>query len=156
MIISRSDLPDIRAVLRDHIIVFTSGSFDILHAGHIEFIDWCRAQGDVLFIGLNSDAIIRQKKGRARPVTPIDQRLAIMNGLRSVDYVLAVDGDDSKTMPWLATAETLRPDICVLGPDWAHKEYAAWKLRLPAASILVSPARIGPSTTAIIRKIRSR
>jgi rfaE bifunctional protein nucleotidyltransferase chain/domain len=154
MIIAHSDLGALRLSCRDKQIAFTSGSFDIIHVGHLELLRWCKRQGDITVVALNSDEIIRQKKGSARPVTPINQRLAILDELRSVDYVLPVDGDDASTLPWLKTAEALNPDICVLGPDWAYKEIDKWVARVNTARILVAPERIGPSTTLIIDRIQ--
>lgn len=153
MIVAQSDLPKLRKQHADKRIVYTSGSFDILHIGHLELLNWAKSRGDILVVALNSDEVIRQKKGSSRPIMTLEDRKKLLDGLGVVDYVLAVDGDDANAMPWLATGKALRPDICVLGPDWAGRELATWQTLFPYAEILTSPPRIGRSTTGIVDKI---
>jgi rfaE bifunctional protein nucleotidyltransferase chain/domain len=136
-------------------IVYTSGSFDILHIGHIYLLNWAKQQGNILVVGLNSDEIIRQKKGEARPIIPLDNRLTTIDALRAVDYAVAVDGD-SGLMPWIDLGRRVRPDICVLGPDWGHLELAIWKRSFAGAEVLISPPRLGPSTSELIAQIRMK
>ena len=155
MIVSQSSLPTLRKHYADMRIVYTSGSFDILHVGHLELLTWAKSKGDILVVALNSDAVIRQKKGPSRPIIPLEDRKELLDGLGMVDYVLAVDGDDASTMPWLETVSLLCPDVCVLGPDWANQESSKWKMLFPNADILTSPPRRGPSTTSLIEKILS-
>src|SRR5579875_3040960 len=69
-------------------VVFTNGVFDILHAGHVEYLAWARAQGDALIVGLNSDASVRSNKGEKRPIVPFAERATVLRALRSVDVVV--------------------------------------------------------------------
>ena len=95
-------------------VVFTNGCFDILHAGHVRYLNAAKALGDILVIGLNSDESVRRLKGEGRPVNPAEDRAEVLAGLRAVDHVV-VFGE--------ATAEELvrqiKPDIYVKGGDYS-------------------------------------
>lgn len=96
--------------------VFTNGCFDILHAGHVRYLTAARSKGDVLVVGLNSDASVRHIKGEKRPVVSQEQRAEVLVGLRCVDYVTIFDEPDP-----LRVIETLKPDVLVKGADWAEE-----------------------------------
>ncbi len=98
-------------------IVFTNGCFDILHAGHVRYLSAARAQGDVLVLGLNSDASVRKIKGPLRPVIREDQRAEVLAGLSCVDYIVLFDAPDP-----LALIEMVRPDVLVKGADWEERD----------------------------------
>jgi len=155
MIVQQSELLNLRKLHSDKQIVYTSGSFDILHVGHLELLTWAKSLGDILVVALNSDKVIRQKKGPSRPIMMLEDRKKLLDSLEPVDYVLAIEGDEPGTMPWLVTGVSLQPDICVLGPDWAEQEFAKWQMALPRADVVISPPRLGPSTTNLIEKILS-
>src|SRR6202035_3831539 len=70
---------------KNRVVVFTNGCFDVLHAGHVEYLAWARSQGDALIVGLNDDESVRRIKGQARPIVAFEQRARILVGLRSVD-----------------------------------------------------------------------
>lgn len=153
MIITQVVFPRLRQELAGKTIAYTCGTFDLLHVGHIEFLEWCSQQADILITSLHSDAMVRANKGMSRPIIPEAHRLRMINALRMVDYAFIVDSDDSKSSPWITVARELHPNVCILGPDWADLEIDLWKQILPDAEIRVTPPRIGPSTSQIIEDI---
>ena len=97
--------------------VFTNGCFDILHAGHVRYLTAARAEGDILVVGLNSDASVRVIKGRKRPLVSETQRAEVLAGLGCVDYVAIFDAPDPYRL-----IQTLMPDVLVKGSDWAETD----------------------------------
>ena len=98
-------------------IVFTNGCFDILHAGHVEYLTAARAEGEVLVVGLNSDASVRIIKGENRPIVQEDQRAAVIAGLECVNYVTLFEDPDPFRL-----IQTILPDVLVKGADWEEGE----------------------------------
>ena len=98
-------------------IAFTNGCFDVLHAGHVQYLQEARAQADLLVVGLNSDASVRRLKGPTRPVNPVDARTAVLAGLEAVDYVTVFD----EATP-LELIEGRPPDVLVKGADYRKEE----------------------------------
>jgi D-beta-D-heptose 7-phosphate kinase/D-beta-D-heptose 1-phosphate adenosyltransferase len=94
-------------------VVFTNGTFDILHRGHVEYLAAARKLGDVLIVGLNSDASIRRIKGKGRPINRFDDRAIVLAALESVDYVCLFEDDTPARL-----IASLVPDILVKGADW--------------------------------------
>ncbi len=94
-------------------VVFTNGCFDIIHAGHVDYLIKSKSFGDVLIVGLNSDDSVRRIKGDKRPVLGQEERLFIISNLKPVDYVTLFDEDTP-----LKLIETIIPDILVKGADW--------------------------------------
>src|SRR6185437_7929993 len=94
-------------------VAFTNGCFDVLHAGHVQYLQEARAQGDVLVVGLNSDAGVRALKGPARPVNPLEARAAVLAGLQAVDY-LAVFHEPTP----IELIRAIRPEVLVKGADY--------------------------------------
>lgn len=97
-------------------IVFTNGCFDILHVGHVRYLAAARAEGDLLVVGLNSDASVRLIKGPKRPIVIQDQRAEVLAGLGCVDFVVMFEEADP-----LKLIETLKPDVLVKGEDWTEE-----------------------------------
>lgn len=95
------------------VVVFTNGTFDILHRGHVDYLRAARAMGDILVVGLNSDASIRRIKGNGRPINRNMDRAAVLCALASVDYVCFFSGNTP-----LRLIERLIPDVLVKGADW--------------------------------------
>jgi D-beta-D-heptose 7-phosphate kinase/D-beta-D-heptose 1-phosphate adenosyltransferase len=114
-ILSRNDLRERVTQLKGEgkRIVFTNGCFDILHIGHVRYLEEAKGLGDILVLGLNSDASVRSIKGPLRPVVPQDERAYIMASLEVVDYVTIFDEETP-----LALIEEIAPDILVKGGDW--------------------------------------
>ena len=130
-------------------IVFTNGCFDILHAGHVEYLAAARALGDALIIGLNSDASVRRLKGPDRPVCCEEDRAAVLSALQVVDGVTLFNEDTPEEL-----IGALLPDILVKGADWAVEQIAGARAVIDhGGSVLTVPLLEGRSTTGIIEKI---
>ena len=133
-------------------IVLTNGHFDILHVGHVDCLQRAKALGDVLIVGLNSDASTRLLKGAKRPIVPQDERAQLLAALQCVDYVIIFE---ERTAERLLAA--LRPEVYVKGGDWAIED-------LPEAKVIaecgirveILPQMPGRSTTDIIKTILAR
>ena len=95
-------------------VVFTNGCFDIIHAGHIDYLLKSKMMGDILIVGINSDLSVRNIKGTKRPILMEDERTFIISNLKPVDYVTLFDDDTPQKL-----IETLIPDILVKGADWS-------------------------------------
>src|SRR5207244_8819106 len=98
-------------------VVFTNGCFDLLHAGHVQYLQEARAQGDLLVVGLNSDASVRSRKGPTRPVNGEEERALVLSALQAVDYVTVFD----EPTP-LALIQSLCPDVLIKGADYRREE----------------------------------
>lgn len=94
-------------------VVFTNGHFDLLHVGHLHYLETARAQGDRLVVGLNSDESTRLRKGPSRPVIPQEERATLLGALRCVDAVVIFESEDCTEL-----VDTIRPDVYVKGADW--------------------------------------
>ncbi len=137
---------------REETLVFTNGVFDVLHRGHVEYLEAARALGDRLVVGLNSDASVRRLKGPARPVNPQEDRAVVLGGLAAVDAVVVFEEDTP-----VAALRRVQPDIWAKGGDYALTD-------LPEAGVLaewgghavVLPYLDGRSTTALIGAARER
>jgi rfaE bifunctional protein nucleotidyltransferase chain/domain len=131
-------------------VVFTNGCFDLLHPGHIQLLEQARAQGDLLVVGLNSDASVRQLKGAGRPVLPEHERAEILAALEAVDGVIIFD----QLTPREVIAGLL-PDVLVKGGDWPGDQIVGRAEVEAAGGRVVSvPVVAGYSTTEVLRKIR--
>ena len=95
-------------------VVFTNGCFDVLHAGHVDYLNKTKAAGDVLILGLNSDASVKRIKGEKRPIVSQEERAFILSNLKAVDYVTLFDEDTPQEI-----ISELIPDILIKGADWA-------------------------------------
>src|SRR5207237_571123 len=94
-------------------IVFTNGCFDVLHRGHIAYLDQARQLGDVLVVALNGDASVARLKGPGRPVNPVEDRAAVLAALKAVDHVVVFDEDTPRRL-----LEVVRPEVYVKGGDY--------------------------------------
>ncbi len=129
-------------------VVFTNGCFDIVHAGHIAYLGFARAQGDVLILGLNSDASVRRIKGIQRPIVGQNDRARVLAALEMIDYVVIFDEDE----PAALIAELL-PDVLVKAEDWAHYVSGRDVVERNGGRVVLAPLVPGLSTSDIIRKI---
>lgn len=152
-VVTRDELVNIRSRLRSEgrRVVFTNGCFDILHRGHVEYLTKAKAKGDVLVVGLNTDASVRRLKGPSRPVVSQDDRAIVMASLGVVDYVCLFDED---TPLELITAVV--PDVLVKGADWPIDKVVGRDV-VESAGGTVQTIEFVPdrSTTSIIERIRS-
>jgi cytidyltransferase-related domain len=94
-------------------IVFTNGCFDILHAGHADYLNKAKSLGDILVVGINSDDSVRRIKGEKRPILPQQMRAYLLDNLKSVDYVVIFEEDTP-----LELIKAIKPDVLVKGADW--------------------------------------
>jgi rfaE bifunctional protein nucleotidyltransferase chain/domain len=132
-------------------VVFTNGCFDLVHAGHVEYLAWARAQGDALIVGLNDDDSVRRIKGAARPIVPFGQRATVLLGLRSVDVVV---GFSERTPEVLI--DRIRPDIHVKSAQYREDELPERTVVLShGGRIALAPHVAGRSTTDLIARILS-
>ena len=132
-------------------IVFTNGCYDILHPGHVDLLERCKAQGDVLVLGLNSDeSVKRQGKGDDRPVNPYPVRAFVLAHLKSVDFVVRFDEDTPAKL-----IEAVQPDVLVKGGDWSVDRIVGREtVQRRGGEVISLPLLQGYSTTALIEKIR--
>lgn len=132
-------------------IVFTNGCFDLMHVGHVRYLEAARALGDLLVVGVNSDASVRAlQKGPDRPIVPQDQRAEVLAALACVDYVVQFGEPD----PGRLIAE-LQPDVLVKGGDWAPEQIVGREtVEARGGTVRTIPLVPGASTTSLIDKIR--
>lgn len=97
-------------------LVFTNGHFDLLHVGHLDYLEKARAQGEALFLGLNGDASTRRLKGEGRPLIPADERARLLAALQPVSAVIIFEDDTADDL-----IRALKPDVYIKGGDYAHK-----------------------------------
>ena len=132
-------------------LVATNGCFDLLHVGHVTYLERARLQGDALLVGLNGDVSVRQLKGPDRPVTPEEDRAAVLAALESVDGVCVFA--DTRATEFLAAAQ---PDIYVKGGDYTLETLDQNERRAVeqgGGRIVIIPFVPGKSTTALLKKI---
>lgn len=133
-------------------VVFTNGVFDILHAGHVDILKKAKSFGDILVVGLNSDASVRRLKGPTRPINKQSDRAAVLLALKPVDFVCVFAEDTPKQL-----IAALRPDVLVKGSEYAQSKIVgadlvkSWGGRVRRVAM-----KKGFSTTVTIRRMRSR
>lgn len=137
---------------RGQTIVFTNGCFDVIHRGHIEYLRFCKAQGSVVIVGLNSDDSVRAIKGPDRPVNSQYDRAAVLSGLETVDFITIFD-DPSV----LGLIKKVKPDVLIKGADWGNKAGVVGSdfVESYGGTVLLAPLVQGKSSTATIEKIRT-
>lgn len=133
-------------------VVFTNGVFDLLHPGHVRYLQDARAMGSALIVAINSDRSVRENKGEGRPVTPEPERAEVLLALSSVDAVVVFD----EPTP-LRVITAIQPDLLVKGEDWGPDAIVGRDV-VEARGGRVVRVRLEPglSTTELIRRIRSR
>lgn len=133
-------------------IVFTNGCFDILHLGHVTYLQAARAMGDALVVGLNSDVSVRAIKGPLRPITPQNERAGVLAGLSCVDFVTFFDEPDPFNL-----ISRIVPDVLVKGSDWPVDQIIGADVVLAAGGRVENADLVGNvSTTGIIERILER
>ena len=131
---------------KDNKIVFTNGCFDIIHAGHIQYLEEAKSLGDVLILGLNSDQSVRNLKGKNRPINNQHDRALILAALEAVDYVVIFDQDNPFEL-----VEAIKPNILVKGSDYEGKEVIGSD---QADELILVKFINGKSSTETIKKIQ--
>lgn len=130
-------------------IVFTNGCFDIIHLGHVKYFQFAKAQGDVLVVGVNTDASIRRLKGEKRPVINEEDRCGVLEELESIDYLVRFDDDTP-----IDLIREIRPDVLVKGADYAKEQVVGWEIvEAHGGRIALAPLIDGRSTSNVIQRI---
>lgn len=136
---------------RGQTTVFTNGCFDVIHRGHIEYLECCRAEGDVVVVGLNSDRSIRALKGAGRPINNQQDRADVLSSLETVDFITLFD-DPSV----LDLIRKIRPDVLVKGGDYGKEGVVGWEfVESHGGKVVVAPLVKGKSSTATIEKMNA-
>ena len=138
----------LKSLRRGKTVVFTNGCFDLVHAGHLKVLKWAKRQGDLLVVGLNSDASVHKIKGPRRPILPLADRAALMAALKPVDFVTWFSEETPHRLIGL-----LRPDVLVKGGDWAADSIVGREF---VKKVVRVPLMKGRSTTGIISTIAKR
>ncbi len=146
-------VPILRAAqARGRRVVFTNGCFDLLHRGHTRYLVEARALGDLLVVGLNSDASVRELKGPGRPIVPAEERAEVLVALAAVDYVIVFDESTPARL-----IEMLQPDVLVKGGDWAPDQIVGREtVERRGGQVRALPYVDGASTSGIIERILAR
>jgi D-beta-D-heptose 7-phosphate kinase/D-beta-D-heptose 1-phosphate adenosyltransferase len=132
-------------------IVFTNGCFDVLHRGHIEYLKFCRQQGDTVVVGLNSDSSVKMIKGPDRPINNEHDRAALLAAMEMIDYVTLFDEPSV-----LNLIRKVRPDVLVKGEDWAVKGVVGREfVESYGGKVVLAPLVENKSSSATIEKIMS-
>jgi D-beta-D-heptose 7-phosphate kinase / D-beta-D-heptose 1-phosphate adenosyltransferase len=148
-------LRDLLARLADrrragHRVAFTNGCFDVLHAGHVQYLQEARAQADLLVVGLNTDASVRALKGPSRPVNPLEARAFVLAGLQAVDYVTSFDAPTPAEL-----IRAVRPDVLVKGADYRKGEIVGAEfVEGHGGRVHLAALRDGFSTTTLVQRLR--
>jgi rfaE bifunctional protein nucleotidyltransferase chain/domain len=130
-------------------VAFTNGCFDLIHAGHVEYLAWAREQGDVLIVGLNDDASVRGLKGEGRPLVPFERRAKVLLGLRSVDAVVGFSESTPEVL-----LDSVRPDVHVKSRQYREEELPERTVVLEhGGRIALAPHVDGSSTTDLIARV---
>ncbi|MFN3194494.1 MAG: D-glycero-beta-D-manno-heptose 1-phosphate adenylyltransferase [Chlorobiota bacterium] len=153
MIVSREEIKKISYELKSDgkTVVFTNGCFDILHSGHVFYLREAKKQGDILILGLNSDASVGRLKGENRPVNSEDDRAIVISELKSIDYVVIFEEDTP-----LNLITDIVPNKLVKGGDYKPEEVVGKDIvEENGGKVVIIPFVDGKSTTNIINKINS-
>jgi D-beta-D-heptose 7-phosphate kinase/D-beta-D-heptose 1-phosphate adenosyltransferase len=152
-VVSETELLTLLPICRNRLerIIFTNGCFDLLHPGHVQYLEQARALGDRLIVGVNDDASVRRLKGSTRPINSLQQRMAVLAGLRAVDWVVSFSEDTPERL-----IQALSPHVLVKGGDYQHTA------TLPGAAYVLAQGgevRIldlykGCSTTQMVTRIQ--
>lgn len=131
-------------------IVFTNGCFDIIHAGHVDYLEKAKSLGDFLIVGLNSDSSVRRLKGKDRPVNPQEHRKRVLEGLKAVDMVIIFEEDTPEKL-----IKEIKPDILVKGGDWKIENIVGADFVMSyGGKVCTIDFVYDTSTTKIIQKVK--
>ena len=132
-------------------IVFTNGVFDILHPGHVRYLQAARRHGDLLIVGVNSDASVRRNKGPLRPINSENERAEVLAALACVDAVSVFDDDTPA-----AIIRRVEPDILVKGADWPSDQIVGRDtVEARGGRVILEPVEQGYSTTSLIERVKN-
>jgi rfaE bifunctional protein nucleotidyltransferase chain/domain len=133
-------------------IVFTNGCFDILHPGHLSYLQKARALGDVLIVGINSDRSVKELKGNLRPIFDQEERCELLSGLESVSFITIFDESTPRDL-----IKVILPDVLVKGGDWRLEQIVGREeVEASGGRVVSVPYEEGYSSSAIIQRILKR
>jgi D-beta-D-heptose 7-phosphate kinase/D-beta-D-heptose 1-phosphate adenosyltransferase len=133
-------------------VVFTNGVFDILHPGHVRYLQTARGHGDALIVAVNSDRSVRAIKGPERPVNPEAERAEVITALACVDAAVVFDEDTPHDI-----IAAIQPDVLVKGADWAHDKIVGRDIVEARGGVVIRvKVEEGHSTTGVIKKVKER
>jgi D-beta-D-heptose 7-phosphate kinase/D-beta-D-heptose 1-phosphate adenosyltransferase len=148
---------DLRGIIQDlkakgKRIIFTNGCFDLLHIGHVRYLEEAKSLGDILVVGVNSDASVRGLKGPNRPILPEEERAEILSSLACVDYVTIFDEPTPSNLISL-----LLPHVLVKGGDWTKEETVGWEtVERTGGEVVILSFVEGSSSSQLIETILKR
>ncbi len=132
-------------------IVFTNGCFDIIHAGHVDYLEKAKSLGTFLVVGLNSDESVKRLKGPNRPVNPVDQRKKVLQALKPVDLVIVFEEDTPERL-----IKEIKPDVLVKGGDWKIENIVGADFVMSyGGKVYTIDFVYDTSTTKIIEKVKN-
>ncbi|ACD66234.1 MAG TPA: D-glycero-beta-D-manno-heptose 1-phosphate adenylyltransferase [Sulfurihydrogenibium sp.] len=132
-------------------IVFTNGCFDIIHAGHVDYLEKAKSLGDFLVVGLNSDESVKRLKGPTRPVNPVEQRKKVLQALKPVDLVIVFEEDTPERL-----IKEIKPDVLVKGGDWKIENIVGADFVMSyGGKVYTIDFVYDTSTTKIIEKVKN-
>jgi D-beta-D-heptose 7-phosphate kinase/D-beta-D-heptose 1-phosphate adenosyltransferase len=130
-------------------IAFTNGCFDLIHLGHVKYFQFAKAQGDLLVVGVNTDASIRRLKGDKRPIIQENDRIGVLEELESIDYIVRFDDDTPMEL-----IRAIRPSVLVKGADYAKEAVVGWDVvEADGGRVALAPLIDGRSTSTVIKRI---
>lgn len=130
-------------------VVFTNGCFDLIHGGHIRLFRKAKRAGDVLIVGLNTDASVRKIKGPSRPVFPLKERFEVLEAIEDIDYLTSFSEETPQEI-----IAALLPDVLVKGGDWRpYRVVGRKEVEAAGGRVVIVPYLKGRSSTSIIKKI---
>jgi D-beta-D-heptose 7-phosphate kinase/D-beta-D-heptose 1-phosphate adenosyltransferase len=133
-------------------VVFTNGVFDILHPGHVRYLQTARGHGDALIVAVNSDRSVRAIKGPERPVNPEAERAEVITALACVDAAVVFDEDTPHDI-----ISAIQPDVLVKGADWAHDKIVGRDIVEARGGVVIRVnVEEGHSTTNVIKKVKEQ
>jgi D-beta-D-heptose 7-phosphate kinase/D-beta-D-heptose 1-phosphate adenosyltransferase len=132
-------------------IVFTNGVFDLIHAGHIELLEFAKNKGDYLILGINNDASVKRLKGKTRPIYPLEERMEIMEAIMYVDFIIPFAEDT----PLQLIKSLHRVDVLVKGGDYKpHEVVGREEVEASGGRLLIFNFRTSSSTSALVEKVK--
>ncbi len=150
MIVDLDELLRILEVIRKgKKVVFTNGCFDIIHAGHVDYLEKAKSLGDILVVGINSDRSVRKIKGEKRPLIPQEMRTKVLNALKPVDYVVIFEEETP-----IELIRAIKPEVLVKGGDWELSRIVGREfVKSYGGKVVTIPLEYNISTSDIIRRI---
>jgi rfaE bifunctional protein nucleotidyltransferase chain/domain len=129
-------------------LAFTNGCFDILHRGHVTYLQFSRDQADALCVGLNSDSSVKRNKGKDRPINSEDDRAFVIASLAAVDCIVVFDEDEPRDL-----ISNILPQVLIKGRDWAHYVSGRDVVEANGGEVVLADMVEGKSTTGTIEKV---